>query len=299
MVRKHAAEMAQRGEYPTAESVRRELAKLGMTPSNTTITDEIKKWYADTFWPTYHALAALPQGSEVPGEIQRLFNEAFRMIAVQLLDTARRDWNDERAMYQEQLRETEAFAEQQKQTIVALESEGADVSGRLRDLQAKHDVALEANTTLRNENTQMSADLNRALQQQASHERELNEAVAAERRRADATAQAASTEQKRLLVEIDGLRQTVKRHEAAAAEAAADAQRSRDRAAKTESELAAARAEVATMRDAHGREIARLTETIERLNVARPDTAAPARKVAVRASAARPVRTSLRKSGAR
>ncbi|RLM51893.1 hypothetical protein DVK02_16685, partial [Halobellus sp. Atlit-31R] len=87
LARRLAAEMVENNEIPNAEVIRKKISAVTngqMNPSALTIQDEIKKWYADEFWPTYHAMGRLPKDSGFPAEVGRIFKESFQSIVVQL-----------------------------------------------------------------------------------------------------------------------------------------------------------------------------------------------------------------------
>lgn len=303
LVRKAAAEIANQGEYPTPELVRTKIqayTKGSLNPSNTTVNDELKKWRADTFWPTFNTFSSLPAESGVPEAVRQAFVEAYRMMVVNLLAKAKADWDDERAEFVRQLEQAGTAVGELRDRAASLEQDMVYARAEMsRDADNLRDAA-DANTKLQQENSQLSADLQCALQQQATHEREVNEARQAERHRADAAAEAARLEQNRLHVEIDNTRQAVKRLESATNAAVAETTRANERATNAERELAAVRAELKAAQTAHASEVANLSKALATARAASQSSSETGRKVAgAPRGVQRPVRQSLRKQSAR
>ncbi|OEZ69276.1 hypothetical protein JAB5_27180 [Janthinobacterium sp. HH103] len=265
LARMIAAEMVQNNELPNAEIIRKRIVALtagSMNPSALTIQTEIRAWYEQEFWPTYHAMGALPENTGVPEAVQNLFQSSFQTMVVQLFAAAKAGFQSEREEYDRQIDEAEQVVKKLKLEVnesVARVAEALDLyHTEARDHTATKDRLDAAADELR----ELNSRLHSAYELQATHEAKLTEIRTVERDRADAQIQSAYLEARRNLQEIDNLRQRVKTQELTQAAQAGDNRRLVLEHARAESDAQASRTELANAREAHARELERLLATL-------------------------------------
>lgn len=267
LTRTIAFRLAMNGEIPTAEKVRRlivEETQSSLKPSALTIQSEMKKWYDDTFWPTFRALASMPDAEHASKDLQLIFGEALQRILVHVFGHSEKRWRAEREELQQLLSEAQRSADSFRSAAERHETLAAENDGLYRDELAAHAATKARVEGLQVQIQNLTARLEEAHQIQAEHERELNRTRETERARADTEIEAARQERHRVLREIDSANQIVKRLEVVNNELAGETKQIREKLSKTEAELAAAIAEANALRGLHAVEISRMTEALNR-----------------------------------
>jgi len=265
LARRLAAEMVQRNEIPNAEVIRKrigEITKGEMKPSALTIQDEIRKWYAEEFWPTYHAMGSLPADSGVPAEVRNIFQASFQTMVVQLMAAAKAGFQSERDDFQKQIDEADRVVQDLQHSVSVRELRLAETHERyLAEMQA-HAEAKERLAALAEEVRELNVKLHAAHEQQAGHEAELKEVRQSERVRADTQIEAAFIEGRRLLQEVDNLRLNIRSRDVTI-----DGLRGENRRlvldhAKATADAAARTDELSATRVAHAKEVERMTAAL-------------------------------------
>lgn len=265
LARQIAAEMVQNHEIPTAEAVRKriiERTRGELNPSALTIQTEIKAWYGDKFWPTFHAMGTVPKDSEVPAQVRAIFQSSFQTMAVQLFAAARTSFDGEREELQRQVTEADRVV-QDLQRELGEQEVHATAAQELFEIE-KHTHA-ETKQKLEAADSQvreLAVKLQSAHEQQAKHEQQLNEVRTSERQRADAQIEAARDDVKRHLQEIDNLRQRVKVQDLALASQTAENRRLGLEHAKVTAETAALAQELKTAQGTSARELERMAAAL-------------------------------------
>lgn len=216
LTRQVATEFSRQNIFPTTEMVRKRIGEITegrIKPSATTVQDEMGKWYAEVFWPSYHALGALPEDPNVPVEIRRIFTDTFRLMTVEVFGAASRAWDTERAEYQLQINEADKTVERLKDSADRAAAEATALKAQLADEVAAHQRTQARAEDLQQQVTQQAAQLQQAAQREVDHARQINDVRAEERRRQDAAEAAATEERNRLMKQIDELRQLAKGQE--------------------------------------------------------------------------------------
>jgi hypothetical protein len=272
MVRLIAANMVHNKELPTGEKVRKRIgADTGgkMNPSALTVQDELKKWFADTFWPTHLALGTLPENTKVPETLRRLFSDSFQTIVVGAIDAAKSSWGFERDEYERRLAEANSLYDELTTQVGVFEQRAMDIQAKLEaqseivaTAQRQNGADRQTISDLQSENARINVALQEAALAQAQHERALNEVRDAERQRADRLVEAARDDARRVRVDLDAERQSVKRLDAAVAGHQEKINATNDRAVKAEALLSGAKTEIAGYQE----QISKLHQTIARLS---------------------------------
>ncbi|MBY0240099.1 MAG: DNA-binding protein [Burkholderiaceae bacterium] len=285
LARQIAAEMVQNHEIPTAEAVRKriiERTRGELNPSALTIQTEIKAWYSEEFWPTFHAMGTVPKDSEVPPQVRALFQSSFQTMAVQLFAAARSSFDSDREEYQGQIAEADSVVRDLQQKLGELEVHTATAQGLLEIEKHAHAVTrqkLEASDTQVRE---LAVKLQAAHEQQAKHEQQLNEVRASERQRADSQIDAARVDAQRHLQEIDNLRQRVKAQDLVLASQDTENRRLALEHAKVAAEATALVQELKNTQAANGREMERMAAALQTAQAA--TTQGEKRKPSLRAA---------------
>lgn len=265
LARKVAAEMVQNHELPNSEAVRKRIVALTggrLNPSALTMQQEIKAWYAEEFWPTYHAMGSLPEDSGVPAEVRSLFQASFQTMVVQLFAAAKAGFQSEREDFQRQIDEADQLVQDLQRVASEHELRAAEAQERYQAEAHEHARTKERLEALASEVRDLNTKLHAAHEQQATHEAELKEVRQSERARADTQIEEAFREGRRHLLEIDALRQRVK-----SMELSLDGQKGENRRlvmehAKSAAETAALQTELANTRAAHAKEVERMTAAL-------------------------------------
>ena len=265
LARKIAAEMVQNHELPNSEAVRKRIvAATGgrLNPSALTMQTEIKAWYAEEFWPTYHAMGSLPEDSSVPAEVRSIFQASFQTMVVQLFAAAKAGFQSEREDFQRQIDEADQVVRELQRSVGDHELRAAEAQERYQAEAHEHALAKERIEALAGEVRDLNAKLHAAHEQQATHEAELKEVRQTERTRADTQIEEAFREGRRHLLEIDALRQRIK-----SMELSLDGQKGENRRlvlehAKSAAETGALQTELANTRAAHAKEVERMTAAL-------------------------------------
>lgn len=265
MARKIATEMVQNHEVPNSENVRRRIVEStgGKTkPSALTIQTEIKAWYAEEFWPTYHAMGSLPADSDVPAEVRSIFQASFQTMLVQLFAAAKAGFQSEREEYQRQINEADQVVRDLQRSVSEHELRAAEALERLAAEAHDHAIAKERIEALASEVRDLNTKLHAAHEQQATHEAELKEVRQSERARADTQIEEAFREGRRLTQEVDNLRQNVRSKDVSIDALQGENRRLVLEHAKSTAETSALQTELATARAAHAKEIERMTAAL-------------------------------------
>lgn len=297
LVRTVAEDFLARNIYPTAESVRREINKrTGRSPSATTISEEIKIWYEDTFWPRVHVLDDLPEDSPVPEELHRLFSNVFQHALVNIMDVAKSSWHDERIELERQVAETrQHFSEltgrmQEQSAALAAQKLAYDAE------VAEHRGTREKLDALQLHVQDLSSKLQSAQVAMTKHERELADVKHAERERADKAIDHARAEHQRVMVELDATRQAVKRQDAINAALTAESRLAQETISKQRIDGAALLAELATLEKTHAAEVAALKDALQLAQARVVEANMPRKVVATPREKPTVIRRSLRRS---
>lgn len=265
LARRLAAEMVENNEIPNAEVIRKKIGEVTngqMKPSALTIQDEIKKWYAEDFWPTYNAMVRLPKESGFPAEVGRIFKESFQSIVVQLQAAARAEFQGERAEFQHQIDEADKVVREMQEKVLEHELRAAEAQESYQveaHAHAETKLQLEASDAVVRE---LNAKLHAAHELQAEHEAQLNEVRRTERERADRQIEASALEARRHLLEVDLARQRAKSLESSLQGQVGENRRLVLDHAKAESEANALRLELANLRTTHAEEVQRMTTAL-------------------------------------
>lgn len=208
-------------EMPSVEAISKLFKdhKQG-SPSTQTINDERQKFIKEEFWPTYEALdcfKAIPEGMEA---LNTLYQDGFTKIVISAIDLSNTRFHEEsQRFYAKELEqksllvERDAMLEQLRADIVQQQSAVERHLQRIECLQ--NDLAgkgLELDRA-KTEITTLLSQLNAASQTQAAHEREINAIKENERTRLDKALAEERESTRRALVEVDALRQEIKRGE--------------------------------------------------------------------------------------
>lgn len=304
LARRLAAEMVENNEIPNAEVIRRKIGEVTngqMKPSALTIQDEIKKWYAEDFWPTYNAMVRLPIDSGFPAEVGRIFRESFQSIVIQLQAAARAEFQGERADFQRQVDEADRVVRELQEKVLEHELRAAEAQERYQaeaHAHAETRQQLEATDAVARD---LNAKLHAAHELQAQHEAQLNEVRQSERDRADRQVEASALETRRHLLEVDVARQRAKSLESSLQGQMGENRRLVLEHAKAESEANALRLELENLRTSHTQEVQRMTAALRAAQAGaaqaermKPSVKAVSRKAAGSAPLGR-VRRSLHK----
>lgn len=304
LARQIAAQMAMNKEIPTAEAVRKRIVEQTggeINPSASTIQSEMKAWFADEFWPTYHAMGAVPADSSIPADVRALFQSSFQTMVVQLFAAARASFDGERQEFQRQVAEADRVVQDMQIKVSELERRATTAEERYQAEERAHaDTRLQLDAS----NTQvheLNAKLHAAHEQQAAHEQRLNEVRTSERERADTQIAAARDDAQRRLQEIDNLRQRVKALDLSLASQTNENRRLGLEHAKMAAEAAALAKELENTQASNTREIERLLAALRAAQAgsAQSERVKPALRAAggttVAAKAVGRTRKSLRK----
>ena len=265
LARKIASEMVQNHEVPNAENVRKRIVKdTGgtMNPSALTIQTEIKAWYAEEFWPTYHAMGTLPADSDVPAQVRSLFQASFQTMVVQLFAAAKSSYESEREEYQRQINEADQVVQNLQRSVSDHELRAAEAQEQYAAEAHAHVLAKERLEELGAEVRDLNAKVHAAHEQQAKHETELKDVRESERKRADTQIEESFKEARRHLIEIDSLRQRLKSTELSLAGQQGENRRLVLEHAKSTAAATALETELANTRAAHAREVERMTAAL-------------------------------------
>lgn len=260
-----ANRMVARNQYPNAEVIRKEISKVTngvMKPSASTIQDEIKKWHEEVFWPTYHAMGTVPQESGFPAEVKRIFTESFHNIVMQLQTAASAQFDGERADFQIQAQEAEKVVRDLQEQVQGIEQRLAEVQGQYEAEVQAHAGTKEQLEATGTEVSELNAKLQAAYEKQAAHEVQLNEVRRTERDRADKLLEDAAKDRQRHQLEIDMARQRAKSVELSLQGQVGENRRLVHEHAQAQSEAAAARKELESLRKAHAEEVRRMTDAL-------------------------------------
>jgi hypothetical protein len=264
--RQIAAEMVQNHELPTAEAVRKriiERTRGELNPSALTIQTEIKAWYSEEFWPTFHTMGAVPKDSEVPAQVRALFQSSFQTMAVQLFAAARSSFDGERVEWQRQVAEADRVVQDLQQKLGEQEVHTAAAQELFEIEQHNHADTKQKLEVADAQVRELAVKLQAAHEQQAKHEQQLNEVRTSERERADTHIEAARVDAQRNLQEIDNLRQRVKALDLSLASQTAENRRLGLEHAKIAAEATALALELKNTQAASAREVERLVAALQ------------------------------------
>jgi len=264
--RQIAAEMVQNHELPTAEAVRKriiERTRGELNPSALTIQTEIKAWYSEEFWPTFHTMGSLPKDTEVPAQVRALFQSSFQTMAVQLFAAARSSFDGERVEWQRQVAEADRVVQDLQQKLGEQEVHTAAAQELFEIEQHNHADTKQKLEAAEAQVRELAVKLQAAHEQQAKHEQQLNEVRTSERERADTQIETARADAKRHLQEIDNLRQRVKAQDMSLASQTAENRRLGLEHAKITGEAAALAQEIKNTQAANAREVERLVAALQ------------------------------------
>jgi len=264
--RQIAAEMVQNHELPTAEAVRKriiERTRGELNPSALTIQTEIKAWYSEEFWPTFHTMGSLPKDTEVPAQVRALFQSSFQTMAVQLFAAARSSFDGERVEWQRQVAEADRVVQDLQQKLGEQEVHTAAAQELFEIEQHNHADTKQKLEAAEAQVRELAVKLQAAHEQQAKHEQQLNEVRTSERERADTQIETARADAKRHLQEIDNLRQRVKAQDMSLASQTAENRRLGLEHAKITGEAAALAQELKNTQAANAREVERLVAALQ------------------------------------
>lgn len=266
LARQIAAEMVQNHELPTAEAVRKRIVERTrgeLNPSALTIQTEIKAWYSEDFWPTFHAMGRVPKDSEVPAQVRALFQSSFQTMAVQLFAAARTSFDGEREEWQRQVAEADRVVQDLQRRLGEQETHTAAAQELFAIEQHNHADTKQKLEAAETHVRELAVKLQAAHEQQAKHEQQLNEVRTSERERADAQIEAARADAQRHLQEIDNLRQRVKAQDLSLASHAAENRRLGLEHAKIAGEAAALAQELKNTQAASAREVERMAAALQ------------------------------------
>lgn len=265
LARMVAAEMVQNREIPNSEAVRKRIVALTggrLNPSALTMQQEMKAWYAEEFWPTYHAMGSLPEDSGVPAEVRNIFQASFQTMVVQLFAAAKAGFQTEREDFQRQIDEADKVVQDLQRVAGEHELRAAEAQERYQAEAHEHAGAKERLEALASEVRDLNAKLHAAHEQQATHEAELKEVRQSERARADTQIEEAFREGRRHLLEVDALRQRVKSMELSLAGQQGENRRLVLDHAKAAAESTTLKTELANAGAAHAKEVERMTAAL-------------------------------------
>lgn len=264
--RQIAAEMVQNHELPTAEAVRKRIVERTcgeLNPSALTIQTEIKAWYSEEFWPTFHIMGSVPKDSEVPAQVRALFQSSFQTMAVQLFAAARTSFDGERAEWQRQVAEADRVVLDLQQKLGEQEVHTAAAQELFEIEQHNHSDTKQKLDAADAHVRELAVKLQAAHEQQARHEQQLNEIRTTERERADSQIEAARADAKRHLQEIDNLRLRVRALDLSLASQTAENRRLGLEHAKIAGEATALAQELKNTQTANAREVERLAAALQ------------------------------------
>jgi hypothetical protein len=285
LARQIAAQMAMNKEIPTAEAVRKRIVEQTggeINPSASTIQSEMKAWFADEFWPTYHAMGAVPADSSIPADVRSLFQSSFQTMVVQLFAAARASFDAERQEFQRQVAEADRVVQDLQIKVSELEQRATTAEEHYQaEVRAHADARLQLDAS----NTQvheLNAKLHAAHELQAAHEQRLNDVRTSERERADTQIAAARDDAQRHLQEIDNLRQRVKALDLSLASQTSENRRLGLEHARIAGEAAALAQELKNTQASNAREIERLLAALRVAQTNQPqgERMKPARRAA-------------------
>ncbi|MFJ1470163.1 coiled-coil domain-containing protein [Massilia orientalis] len=266
LARQIAAEMVQNHEIPTAEAVRKRIVERTrgeLNPSALTIQTEMKAWYGEEFWPTFHAMGTVPKDSEVPAQVRAIFQSSFQTIAVQLFAAARTSFDGEREEYQRQIAEADRVVQDLQQKLGEQETHTGAAQELFAIEQHNHADTRQKLEAADAQVRELAVKLQAAHEQQAKHEQQLNEIRTSERQRADTQIEAARADAQRHLQEIDNLRQRVKAQDLSLASQTAENRRLGLEHAKIAAEATALAQELKNTQAANAKEVARLAAALQ------------------------------------
>lgn len=266
LARQIAAEMVQNREIPTAEAVRKRIIERThgeLSPSALTIQTEIKAWYGEEFWPTFHAMGTVPKDSEVPAQVRALFQSSFQTMAVQLFAAARASFDGEREEWQRQVAEADRVVQDLQRKLGEQETHTGAAQELFAIEQHNHADTRQKLEAADAQVRELAVKLQTAHEQQAKHEQQLNEVRTLERQRADAQIEAARADARRHLQEIDNLRQRVKAQDLSLASQTAENRRLGLEHAKIAAEATALAQELKNIQAANAREVERLAAALQ------------------------------------
>lgn len=265
LARRIAAEMVANKELPNPESVRKRIIVVTngqMNPSASTMQDEIGKWYQDDFWPTYHTLGSLPEESGIPAEVRSIFQASFQTMVVQLFAAAKAGFQTEREDFQRQIDEADQVVRDLQRVASEHELRAAEAQERYLAEASEHVGAKERIEALASEVRDLNVKLHAAHEKQATHEAELKEVRQAERARADTQIEAAYVEGRRLLQEVDNMRQNIRSKDVSIDALQGQNRRLVQEHATASAEATALKTELANARAAHAKEVERMTAAL-------------------------------------
>lgn len=215
-VRKVAEELTHGQEWPTSDKVRNlivEHTKGGLNPSNSTVHDELKRWFGDTFWPRTNAFKVI-SAPGIPESLSSIYQEGFQLIVQGALIAAATNWESEKSELQKALaaahENIEAYVLEREKQIAAME----ELSGQF-ELSSMNCTTLEDEVTRLKSELLGANDLIRlALEREAKYERSINEIQTDAQRRIEAETRRSDEERRSLQLQIDRDRQILKQAEA-------------------------------------------------------------------------------------
>ena len=266
LARQIAAEMVLQNEIPTAMSVQKRIVERSrgkLNPSALTIQTEIKAWYSEEFWPTFHAMGTAPSDSEVPAQVRAIFQSSFQSMVVQLFAVARSSFDSERVEWQRQVAEADRVVQDLQQKLGEQEVHTA-AAQELFEIEQRNHVETKQKLEVADAQVrELAVKFQAAHEQQAKHEQQLNEVRTSERQRADTQIEAARVDGQRHLQEIDNLRQRVKAQDLSLASQAAENRRLGLEHAKIAAEAMALAQELKNTQAANAREVERLMAALQ------------------------------------
>lgn len=219
LTRQIASELVAQRIMPISDQVRKIIVERtggARNPSSSTIQDELGKWYADTFWPTYGAFMALPDDSTVPAQLQRLFADSFQSVVVGAMQIASSTFDDQREAYDAviaSLNESIAVNDEKKEEQAVKFKEIEDrLAAAMSMILGFETEAAEAKELRR----ELEQKLRESLEKQVELERQISQVRETERAHAQAQVDAAREDSRRIMLDLDGARQLIKNMTAAA-----------------------------------------------------------------------------------
>lgn len=274
LVRNVADRMVEECEVPTAEKVRKRIiaeSEGRRNPSALTVQSEMKSWFAESFWPSHHALSAIPEDSEVPVELRRIYRDGYQLLVRGIIKAVSATWDGERRQLQAQVAEAHELVESLHGRIGSLETLVQTRDEALEVADAKLAHIQEAHEEKARQLEQLNAQLVTAANRQAEHERELNQVREVERTRSDEAARQAQESVKKVLLELDTERQASKRSEVQSQQLKTQLRESRDRLAHAHNQLEIQQKDNALLRD----QIELMRQTMATLQSAAQEGAKP------------------------
>jgi len=174
MVRVVANHFVSNADFPSSEKVRKFISdNTDSNPSTTTVQDEMKKWQADTFWPTFQMLGTLPDAPGVSHDLRRIFQDAFQMIVVGAIDTAKKAWDVEREAHVSEIQQVRSL-------LQIKESECMDLQAQLAEAKLESEAFSATIDGLQEEISKQSrllVEVTRELHKEQSRTRDLQEEI--------------------------------------------------------------------------------------------------------------------------